>query len=234
MRPTLSALVALALGLVTVSPATVTAAARSAKPAARDEGPDLQKIGELAQEAQTRFETADFPGAIELWTQAYAALPAEPAYASQRGVLVYQIAQACVEAYSIDPQVLYLRKAERLLSNYLETLGPADEETAASVKEQLGEIEGKIAEAEAAGEAGSVEPESDLDDVVEVEEPAPDEDGVPYEESKVPGRPLVIAGGALLGAGALGLGAMTFGLVWGARVDARGDAAVADGDRFVM
>src|SRR5687768_1890321 len=62
------------------------------------------KISALAQEAQTRFETADYAGAIELWTQAYAALPNEPAYDKRRNVLAYQIAQACVEAYELDPQ----------------------------------------------------------------------------------------------------------------------------------
>ncbi len=81
--------VALVFGGVVSTPARASARAE----------PDLAAIGELAQEAQTRFETADYAGAIDLWTEAYAALPQDSEYAQQRSVLVYQIAQACVEAY---------------------------------------------------------------------------------------------------------------------------------------
>ncbi|MCA9657420.1 MAG: hypothetical protein KC486_03690 [Myxococcales bacterium] len=179
------------------------------------------KIGELAQEAQTRFETADYAGAIDLWTKAYAALPEEPAYAQQRSVLVYQIAQASVEAYSLDPQVLYLRKAERLLTSYLETIDASDGETIAAVEDQLAELREKIA---AASPEQEEEPEPAPDEVEPepepVTEPAAADDG-----DARPGRALMISGGVLLGLGAASLGVATYGLVWGDRVDARGEAA---------
>jgi hypothetical protein len=186
--------------------------------------PDLAQIGELAQEAQTRFETADYAGAIDLWTKAYAALPEEPAYAQQRSVLVYQIAQASVEAYSLDPQVLYLRKAERLLTSYLETVDASDSETIAAVEGQLAELREKIAaaspEPEPEPESGSEPEEVEATDLASAAEPAAAEDG-----DARPGRALMISGGVLIGLGAASLGAATYGLVWGERVDARGEAA---------
>ncbi|MEZ4382209.1 MAG: hypothetical protein R3A79_12735 [Nannocystaceae bacterium] len=191
--------------------------------------PDLAKIGELAQEAQTRFETADYAGAIDLWTKAYAALPEEPAYAQQRSVLVYQIAQASVEAYSLDPQILYLRKAERLLTSYLETIDASDGETIAAVEGQLAELRGKIEAASAEDpEAAAGEPEVEPE---EVDGGAPGASG-PTDAADDPraGRALMISGGALLGLGAASLGVMTAGLVWGLRVDARGDGAKAAGE----
>src|SRR5690349_14923636 len=91
--------------LLTVALAVPAGAARAA-PAS--DGP-LERVGALVEAGQTRFDTADFAGAIELWTEAYAALPDEPAYSKRRNVLAYQIARACAEAYTLDPgQIIYL------------------------------------------------------------------------------------------------------------------------------
>ncbi len=220
---------ALVLGCIGSSPSQASAST----------DPDLAAIGELAQEAQTRFETADYAGAIDLWTEAYAALPQESEYAQQRSVLVYQIAQACVEAYALDPQVLYLRKAERLYSAYQETIDPSDTETLAEVESTLVELREKIAAVEP-------EPSTQAPPAAETGERAPVEDrsigdegdGSPSTPVDPPaaaqeGRGLRITGAVLLGLGAASLGAMTYGLVWGARVDERGEAAMAAGESDV-
>ncbi|MCY1059958.1 hypothetical protein [Nannocystis sp. SCPEA4] len=196
------------------------------------------KISGLAQEAQTRFETADFAGAIELWTQAYAAMPDEPAYDKRRNVLAYQIAQACVEAYELDPQLVYLRKAERLFDNYLKTISAKDKVTTAKVQGTLDELREKIrvaeereaAEKQAAAEAAErASPEGD-EPAAQEADPADTEDRrAAAEREAKKSRGLTIAGGTLTGAGAIVLGVMAYGLSQGARADRDGEAAKADG-----
>jgi len=205
--------------------------------------PDLNAIGALAQEAQTRYDTADYAGAVALWTEAYAALPEEPAYAQQRSALVYQIAQASVEAYEMDPQASHLRRAERLFCSYLETIDPSDSETVAELEVTLADLREKIAAVEPDSpvqpEGGAVETTPAPEDAVELETPevVPETSpSGPSTEDRSGGRGLTIAGGVVLGLGVAGLGAMTYGLVWGGNVDERGDAAMdasADAQEFI-
>jgi len=78
---------------------------------------------------------------------------------------------------------------------------------------------------EAAAEAAALEP-SEVAPVPEEEvEVAPP----PLQDLKA-GRGTMISGGALLGLGVAGLGLMTYSLAWGAKVDTRGEAAVARGE----
>ena len=68
-------------------------------------------------------------------------------------MLTYQMAHACVEAYALDPQLSYLRKAERLFAGYLQTLSDRDPDGVADVEKTLSELRAKIAAIEvAAGE----------------------------------------------------------------------------------
>lgn len=193
----------------------------------------LNEVSALAAEAQTRFETADYAAAIELWTQAYAALPAEPAYEKRRNGLAYLIAQACVEAYALDPQLVYLRKAERLFEQYLETIKAED--ARAKVKGTLDELRGKIRAAEekeaAAQEAARREREAgDAAEAGRQEEQArAAARRVAAERDARVGRRLTIGGGALVGAGGLALGLMTYGLVRGRGLDREGDDARGEG-----
>lgn len=215
--------------------------ARSAAPAAQP-GP-LQKVAELAQSAQTRYETADYAGAIELWTKAYDLLPGDPEYTSQRNLLAYQIGQACLEAYAIDPQVAYLRKADRLLTGYLQAIDPQDTETAAEIDGRLKEIRGKIGEHERL-EAERLEREREEaerareaaeaarrpDPAVEAARQAEAERRRKAAEAdKKLGRRLSIAGGVGVGVGVSLLAVMGYGLGRGANLDDDGDAEVATG-----
>ena len=232
IRAALAVALALAAGPAEAGPPRAQRGkAGRGKAAKRGDGPDLAKIGDLVQEGQTRFETADYPGAIDLWTQAYSGLPAESAYAVQRGLLVYQIAQAYVEAYSLDPDLIYLRKAERLFTTYLETLREADVETTAEVRATIAELQRTIeatvaaAEEEEAAAAATAPPATP-----EAEAPAPAPVDAPPAPDPRAGRGLRIAGGVLIGLGGAGLGLMTYSLAWGARIDARGEAAVAAGE----
>jgi hypothetical protein len=220
-------------------PLALRAPAKAAKPKADD---PLAKAGALAQDAQTRFETADYSGAIDLWTQAYAALPDEPAYAGQRSVLAYQIAQACVEAYAIDPNLLYLRKAERLFQSYRETIDPADKETAEDVQKTLDDLRSKIAEAEARAAASGDAKQAEFEAAEreraeqaareaaerqrrEEAEAAKRRAGAEREARRYKG--LTLAGAGVAAWGAASLGVMAFGLARGASVDRQGEEAVA-------
>lgn len=239
---------AIAAGLVlalSAPPAVAVGKPRAARPPAPADDP-LVKVAALASEAQTRFETADYAAAIDLWSQAYAALPVDPAYGQQRSVLVYQIAQACVEAYAIDPQLTYLRKAERLFEAYVATLDATDREGIAAVQREREGLRAKIDDAERRErEAAEAERERAAAAEREREAAAAREREARRREEEVAAaaavrraaaelelrrwRARAIAGGVVLGAGVLGLGVMGYGLAWGRQVDRRGFAAEADG-----
>lgn len=193
----------------------------------------LNKVSALAAEAQTRFETADYAAAIELWTQAYAALPAEPAYEKRRNGLAYLIAQACVEAYELDPQLVYLRKAERLFEQYLETI--KDQDTTAKVQGTLGELREKIRAAEEKEAAAQEATRRERDEGDAAEQARRDEQAraaarrVAAERDARVGRRLTISGGALVGVGGLAFGLMTYGLARGRGLDRQGDEARGEG-----
>jgi hypothetical protein len=220
----------LALGLAAPAPVVQAAPARDGI---------LDRVSQLAQEGQTRFETADFAAAIDLWTQAYGVLPDEPKYSKRRNVLAYQIAQACLEAYTLDPkQLSYLRKAERLFDTYLATIDPKDRTTRTRVEGTLTELREKIRlaeEREAAAEAAAREEArvAAADAQARSDERTRDEaarqDTTPRRADPDRSRPLLIAGGVLLGSGGALLGVMGYGLAWGARVDRDGAKLKTDG-----
>jgi len=224
--------------LLTLALAVPAGPARAA-PAPAD---PLEQVGALVQAGQTRFDTADFAGAIDLWTQAYAALPDEPAYSKRRNVLAYQIARACAEAYTLDPkQIIYLRKAERLFDNYLKTIATRDEGTIAKVEATLRDLREQIRRAEAdetaAADAARGEDEAaaaaarkqQADQEAAAARREADTRRRAAERESTRARRLIIAGGAVAGGGAALLGVMAYGLSWGARVDRDGARAMADG-----
>lgn len=105
----------LAGGPTAASPPT-TATATATEPTATATREDPQaRVGALINAGQALFDTADYAGAIDHWTAAYARLPDAPHLAAARNLLAYQIAQAHIEAFAVDPQTSHLRKAERLL-----------------------------------------------------------------------------------------------------------------------
>lgn len=226
--PTRGLATVLALGLAVSSTELRAAPAKDAV---------LDKVSKLAQDGQTRFETADFAGAIELWTNAYAELPDDPKYSKRRNVLAYQIAKACIEAYTLDPQQLvYLRKAERLFDNYLATIDAKDKTTREKVEGTLTELREQIRlaeerEAAARDEANAATAaqadDRERDDTAAQQQAAVRRDTAEHDAKR--SRRLMITGGVTLGVGAALLGVMGYGLSWGARVDRDGAKLKTDG-----
>jgi len=177
----------------------------------------LERAGKLIGEGQEKYDTADYIGAIELWSEAYAALPKDSEADQYRGVLVYQIANACREAYAVNREVRFLRKAEKLFQDYIEGLPSDDTDSLTPAEEALEEVREQLADYEANEAANSPDPEID---------PGAEDEGDGSETDPEPlpplGNGLRISGGISLGLGAVGLGLMGGFLGRGAALDSDG------------
>ncbi len=109
---------ACALTLPVVSLPDPAGATEPAETAGSDE--DTRAEAErLYNEGRARYETLDYTGAIELWTQAYSMVPESDEGRAIRAALVYNIAQAQEKAFDVDHDVVHLRQAKGLLERYL-------------------------------------------------------------------------------------------------------------------
>jgi len=113
-----------------------------AAPSADD--PKIVAAKSLYQQGQAKYETMDYVGAIDLWTQAYASLDASPEHRPIRNTLVYNIATAQEQAFELDHQIAHLRQARGLLERYKAEY-VAMYEPSATVTTQLQEVEARIA-----------------------------------------------------------------------------------------
>lgn len=191
-------------------------AATSETPAATSEATAAQaRVGALINQGQARFETADYLGAIERWTEAYAQLPDDPHLAAARNLLTYQIAQAHIEAHTIDPKLSHLRKAERLLRQYIAALDPSEAEARADAEPRLTAVHAQI-------EAATPPPP--------VARPAAPEPAplVRVPPGRSPG-PSLLLGGISLGLGGAMLVGSAVSATARARIDAEARRAVEHG-----
>ena len=227
-RPRVLPLALAAIGLAVSTPAAAYpslgsgAAFSVASAAATLESPEeaFARAGELLGKGQEKYDTADYVGAVELWSEAYAALPDTPEAAQYRSVLVYQLASACREAYELESDQKYLKKAERLLEQYIESLGPDEEESRTTAQEALDEVRLKIKQEEAEAAARRSVIEADAKDA---------RSDSPKTDDEEPGKQLLIAGGVSLGVGAVLLAVMGVGLGQGSSADQEGDDFIANG-----
>lgn len=168
----------------------------------------------MFRRGQAKYETADYNGAIDLWTEAYALIESTPETASIKALLLYNLAQAHVKAYELDDDDIHLKQAQQLLQSFRNNLSLLyedqalrDEETK-KVDERLAEIEAMLAAAKP-----PPEPEDEPEDEPPRDEPPPPElepvpVPVPDDAGDArPGKPLIITGGVLLGLG-VGAGAI--------------------------
>ena len=189
-----------------VSPSLVLAAPAPSEPSATPQA-DAETI---FRRGQAKYETADYAGAIDLWTEAYALVDSTPENASIKALLIFNLAQAHTKAYELDEDIIHLKQAQRLLTSFRDNLALLYEEEdqaaleteQAKVDESLAVIEAQLADAEAEPEP---EPEPPAPTLTEPESEGPIETGKP-------GKPLIIAGSVVLG---LGVAAGVVGIIGG-------------------
>jgi hypothetical protein len=194
----------------------------------------VEQAQRLFDEGATKFETADYIGAIELWTEAFGLVPSVPENAPIKAKLIANIAAAQERAYQVDKQVGHLNQAKILIERYRDGLAEIyrdeleREKELAWVNERLEKIDAEleaVADREAAEKAAA-------------ERAAAERAAADRPEPPPPGRGLVIGGSVLAGVGAAGLGVMVGGMVIGSRNDDISDLPTNDldtrADRYRM
>jgi hypothetical protein len=193
-----------------------------AKPAA-----DLSEAQRLFDEGLARYDTADYEGAIEVFTLALSEVRGQGVSDFHvRGLLLFNIGRAHVRAREIDHDIEHLRQAQKILGSFLEQAnseeyaGTIDAETLQEAEQQLVEIDRMLAEPT---------PDDEPDPILA------DQPAQPNRHRPI-GIGLTVSGVALLGTG-IGL------LAWGAGFGSRGQAqvdgftsgpfAVEEGEDFV-
>jgi hypothetical protein len=179
----------------------------------------------MFRKGQAKYETADYNGAIDLWTEAYALVESTPETASIKALLLFNLAQAHVKAYELDEDPIHLKQAQQLLQSFRANLSllyedkaQLDEETR-KVDEKLAEIDALITKLE------TPEPEPEP----EPEEPPPPEvvpDEQPTSDNGKPprtGKSLIIEGGIFLGIGVVFGGVAIAGTIVGSGANDIGD-----------
>lgn len=181
------ACVSIVLGLSIGTAPVATAAPRPLPLSMRAAAPEADKPPEvLYEEGKKAYRLSRFAEAVQKWEKAYDL--------SERALLLYNIALAYKGLYGISGDVEDLRKARAVMKNFL-IIAEADPEVEADdAAERIEELDGLIAEAEA---ATPVEPDPDRVPPVVIE-PRPI---VP--DGPDPGRTLRVAGASTLGAGGL-------------------------------
>lgn len=205
-RPLLAALLSASLVAgASLPPSSARAAEEDAVAVAR----------ELYDRGTAKFETADYEGAIELWTDAYARLPTSPETIDIKILILYNLATAREKAYEVDGELSHLRQALVLLDGFEKSIpsiyeeGEAADAEAARVAERKAAIKAQLDAAEAKQAAASKDPKEPRD---------PKEPTTP-PPSRPPGRSQVILGATFIGVGVAGLGVMTTGLVLGSQAN---------------
>jgi len=157
----------------------------------------------MFRKGQAKYETADYSGAIELWTEAYALVDSTPETASIKALLLYNLAQAHVKAYELDEDDIHLKQAQQLLTSFRANLSllyedPAQlEEETKKVDERLAEIEQMLADSKPPEE----EPPPKDEPPPPVVEPEPEPQGDDKGRKPRTGKSLMIEGGIFLGGG---------------------------------
>lgn len=174
------------------------------------EDPKLARARELYEQGEARFATADYLGAIELWTQAFADVPDTADAARIQAALIFNIATAREKAFEVSGDATHLRQARVLMEDYLATIpalygdGEAADEERARVTARLNGIVRRIEQVERQEKRARRGPTG----------PDRGPEGDPKRA-----RALIGSGAALLVVGVGGLAMMTAGLVVGRRAN---------------
>lgn len=133
---------------VAMPPAAGTAPVEPSAAEAPD--PQLERARELYQQGEARFATADFAGAIELWTEAFSIVPDSTDAARIKALLIYNLATARERAFEISGDVSHLRQAKILMEDYAASIpalfgdSPEGEDERAKITGRLNTITAQI------------------------------------------------------------------------------------------
>ncbi len=198
--------------------------AATAPASAGDDGA-MDRARALYQQGEARFSTADFIGAVELWTEAFSIVPDTSDAGRIKALLIYNIATARERAFEVTGDVSYLRQARILMEGYAKSLstlfGDTDEAEAERQKLtlRLNTIVAQIDAADRRAARGSPRNSSD-------ERP----DDAPEADDGRRRKALIGAGAASLVVGVAGLGLMGGGLAMGSNANDIGGLADDDID----
>jgi hypothetical protein len=164
--------------------------------------PTAEEVRDLFEQASVQYETAEYKGAVTLFTEAYrrsASIQDEELRSLVQAALFFNLARAHSKSYRIDKEPEHLLQAEDLLNKYLsQTADLADkqkaEEFLEDTRRELARLEALAAEAERSSDTrGGGGRREDFDRSV--------------------GRGSLATGGTLISLGVLGGGAAIAGAV---------------------
>jgi hypothetical protein len=243
LPPRFPVLVSFASFWLVLAPPEPFEASAEAQPTEAAE-PDLSEAKRLFDEGTARYDAADFPGAIEVFTLALSELRKQGVSDFRiRGLLLFNIGRTHTRAFGIDDDIGHLRQAKSIFTSFIdEAEEHPDEVDAADIEEakaQLIEIDRLLA-ADSIEPAPQAKSKRDKQKRDKPERDRPEPSGDP-QKLRTMGIGLTAGGGALLG---VGVGMVIWGAGFGAAAErevaglddlglAPGSPAFADGAAFI-
>jgi tetratricopeptide (TPR) repeat protein len=115
--------------------------------------PVMAEAKQLFDAGVARYTAADYEGAVNLWLEAFALVPATYDNRMIKAELIYNVARAQQKWFDIDKDVKHLRQSREILLRYVDELDELYGEQATmereKVDEQIAGIDAQIAEWEA-------------------------------------------------------------------------------------
>jgi tetratricopeptide (TPR) repeat protein len=207
----------LVCGLTALACLTPIQVARAQSPVEASQSEAYDEARALYEEGVGRYETADYLGAIDLWTQAFTLLPNLAEYAKINADLIFNLARAHEKQFDVDNDPAQLRQAIILLERYIESLPNLYADDVAEFDAQ---------------KTKTTQVKTDIEarlDAYESSRPAGPASG-PGDSPPEPGRSLVITGAVLTAVGGLALGASGYGMAAGAQANDISDVDPTDID----
>ncbi len=171
-------------------------------------------------EADAKYNTADYEGAITAWQKAFAALPRTPEANTYRSLILYNIAAAREKLFALRGDVEHLKQAKILLEQFEasieETYAAAPEqgeEERARVEAKLETIDAQIAQQDSAPPPVQPPPPELAADPPATDSPTS------QAPAKRPAKTYFIVGGVLAGLGVAAGAGMASALVIGRRAN---------------
>lgn len=185
---------------------------------------DLAQAKALHAEAQAKFRTADYEGALKAWQAAYAAVPDTPDANGIRALIVYNTGVCYQKLYELRDDVEYLKQAKINFEDYASKIDETYADDPEKRESERTNVEAQLAKVDEALAAAAKKPEPKEPEPKQPEpkkpEPTPPVVDTPPRQ---PGRGLMIGGGVAIGLGILAGAGMTAALVVGKRANDIGD-----------